>query len=652
MNHTRSVHLLIGGLLLWSLAPFPFLYIVLPPFWLLAGAVSLWRVLRPESVWQPSRWSLNVIAIVILLAVIAAGGLRVGPLRPLGHLLLLLTAVQVATVNDLKGLRRALPAVFLVGLVGVVSAVHVSIVPFLVGSLVLWWYAGMQVFLLELSVKSGDDLGRPRWRHAAAAAVVGAILTVPFFMLLPRLHSPLVGSPFVRESGFSEVVELGRKGEISESEVAAATLVSVDGKPVPAAWLRLRASAYDRVHGATWAPRKTGLSSATLRDGLVWLDEDRRSIEGLRALDISLEDRERFLFLPPGVIALEIDETVMIDPPGGVVLRARRGSAPSYRVWIAPEGVLRMDQPEPRDLRLRNPELQTARLASRVAGDADGAEATAAAIESHLSSEYTYSLAGGAGGSRDPVSWFLFESRQRHCEFFASAMVVMLRHEGIPARLVAGYHGGNAGAGGERVVVRRSNAHSWVEVWLGSDRGWVVFDPTPAEGVDGLERLGLLDRGRLMWQTVEDFFDRRILTFGLGEQIGVLMAVGEAVVRAGNWVVQAFRWWWIVVMGGLVSVLLVTPFVQKRPSVIRRPPAARAVARMAGKLERLGVEVPEWATVGWIGRTSALRWPPAARDVERLVALAEDELYGADRPGGTHFRDVRLTWRKVRKGLG
>jgi len=515
----------------------------------------------------------------------------------------------------------------------------------------LWWYAGMQVFLLELSVTSGEDLGRPRWRHVAVAAVVASILTVPFFMLLPRLTSPLVGSALVRESGFSEAVELGRRGEISESEVAAATLVSVDGRVIPEAWLRLRASAYERLHGSTWAPRKTGLSPPTLRNGLVWLDEDRRSVEGLRALDIRLEDRERFLFLPPGAVALEVDEAVMIDSPGGVVLRAHRGASPSYRVWIAPERVLRLDEPEPRDLRLQNPDLQTARLASRIVGDADGAEGAALAIQSHLSSEYTYSLAGGVGGSRDPVSWFLFEGRQGHCEFFASAMVVLLRHEEVPARLVVGFHGGDAGAGGDRVVVRRSNAHAWVEAWLGDDRGWVVFDPTPAEGIDGLKQLSLLDRGRQVWQTVEDFFDRRILTFGLGEQVGVLMAVGEAVVKAVDWVLEAFRWWWLVAFGGLIAAFFVVPSVRRRAPVVRRPPAARAIARMAGRLERSGVKVPEWATVGWIGRQAATRWPPVVQDVEHLVALAEDEMYGANRPTGAHAREIRLIWRKVRKAL-
>ncbi len=651
MTRSRQIHLLVGGLLLWSLAPFPFLYIILPPFWLLTGAIALWRVVKLEAEWRPSRLTLNLIAVMILVAVIAAGGFGVGPLRPLGHLLLLLIGVRAATVNDLRGVRRALPAIFLVFLVGVVSAVHISIVPYFIGSLAVWWYAGMYVFLLELSMESGEELGRPRWRHAVVAAVVASFLTVPFFMLMPRLRSPLLGSALVRQSGFSGQVELGRRGEISESEAPAMTLDSSDGTPVPEGWLRLRASALDRLHGATWAPRKTGLSPPTLRDGLVWLDSERGSIDGLRVVDISLEDRERFLFLPPGAVALEVDEAVLIDPPGGVVLRARHGDPASYRVWVASEGTARRDRPEERDLRLHKPDPRTARLATRVAGAVDGAEGKALAIESFLSSEYSYSLAGGVGGSRDPVSWFLFESREGHCEFFASAMVVMLRHERVPARLVVGYHGGDAGVGGRQVVVRRSNAHAWVEAWVGTDRGWVVFDPTPAEGIDGLKRLSLLDRGRLVWQEVEDFFDRRILTFGLGEQVGFLMAAGEAVVSAVDWIVEVFRWWWLAVFGGLISAFFILSAARRRPVSIRRSPAAGAVAQIAGKLQKSGVEVPDWATVGWIGRQSARRWPPVAQDVEWLVGLAEQELYGADRPGGAHLKAIRLAWRRIRKGL-
>ena len=78
----------------------------------------------------------------------------------------------------------------------------------------------------------------------------------------------------------------------------------------------------------------------------------------------------------------------------------------------------------------------------------------------------------------DPVLHFLFESKAGHCEYFASAMVLLLRTLGIPSRVVGGYAGGEWNEMGRNYLVRSSDAHTWVEVWI-RERGWVPFDPTP-----------------------------------------------------------------------------------------------------------------------------------------------------------------------------
>ena len=113
---------LAGLLLLWSVLPLPFLYIVMPPFWLTAGAVALVLFLKPS-------WSLrlpplvqNLLAVAIVVAVVAAGGIRVGPLRPLGHLLLLLTAVRAIQVSDRRSFLKALPAVFVVWVISLTAS--------------------------------------------------------------------------------------------------------------------------------------------------------------------------------------------------------------------------------------------------------------------------------------------------------------------------------------------------------------------------------------------------------------------------------------------------------------------------------------------------------------------------------------------------
>lgn len=88
---------------------------------------------------------------------------------------------------------------------------------------------------------------------------------------------------------------------------------------------------------------------------------------------------------------------------------------------------------------------------------------------------------------REPVGDFLLEERRGHCEYFASALVVMCQYRGIPARLATGYLGGDYNAVGGYYVVRQRYAHAWAEVYVpGED--WVLYDPTPAEGRSALGR--------------------------------------------------------------------------------------------------------------------------------------------------------------------
>ena len=98
------------------------------------------------------------------------------------------------------------------------------------------------------------------------------------------------------------------------------------------------------------------------------------------------------------------------------------------------------------------------------------------AIQNHLANNYRYTLDGRyPEGNRDFVSWFLLEERAGYCSYFASAMAVMCRMAGLPARYVEGYYVA-ANDGGETIVTGR-NAHAWVEVYL-KGIGWTAFDPT------------------------------------------------------------------------------------------------------------------------------------------------------------------------------
>ncbi|MDR3355147.1 MAG: DUF3488 and transglutaminase-like domain-containing protein [Synergistaceae bacterium] len=101
------------------------------------------------------------------------------------------------------------------------------------------------------------------------------------------------------------------------------------------------------------------------------------------------------------------------------------------------------------------------------------------AIINYLSPpRFTYSLED-LPVSPAPLEDFLFNVRHGNCEYFASAMAVMLRLSGVPARLVAGYLGGVYNDSGGYYIVSQNNAHVWVEAWDGKSNLWRRYDPTP-----------------------------------------------------------------------------------------------------------------------------------------------------------------------------
>jgi len=106
----------------------------------------------------------------------------------------------------------------------------------------------------------------------------------------------------------------------------------------------------------------------------------------------------------------------------------------------------------------------------------------AEALETYLRSppfQYSPQVKATPPG-RDPVDYFLFDLKQDFCEYFASAMVIMLREEGIPARLVEGFTTGTYDAASGEYVVKEQDAHAWVEVYF-PQYGWIEFEPTPSQ---------------------------------------------------------------------------------------------------------------------------------------------------------------------------
>ena len=292
--------------------------------------------------------------------------------------------------------------------------------------------------------------------------------TLVFFLILPRPTGVLFGweGGAVTRTGFSERITAGEVERILQ-----------DRSPA----FRVRWLQGDRPESPHWR----GVVYGAYRDG-VWekVSDVRDPLETPAGKTVAYEvlveptgSTSLFTLGAPTRIrsdSLKLHVTAQFTVEAESPVRKRA----SYRVVsVLPEG---LPAGRPPSEFLAVPDTLKARLSSFAdTFRRDGPLETAKALVDHLRSEYRYDAAPGSSEGREPLLRFLLDTRRGHCEYFASATTLLLRSLGIPARVVGGYVGGEWNEMGEYTLVRQSRAHTWVEAWI-PDRGWVVFDPTPA----------------------------------------------------------------------------------------------------------------------------------------------------------------------------
>lgn len=183
-------------------------------------------------------------------------------------------------------------------------------------------------------------------------------------------------------------------------------------------------------------------------------------------------------YLPRGAQVVAASEgTLMLDSDG---LARAPSDAYAGTVWLEPVTHRVSSKPAIKDTAV--PERLQRRLRQylqRIVGSNTEPRRVLQSIEQHLRSHFHYSLRHSHQLDTDPLVAFLFDDKTGHCEEFASAMTLLARTAGIPARVVTGYRVTEYNQLGGYYVVRAHNAHAWVEAYVPS-QGWVEFDPTPA----------------------------------------------------------------------------------------------------------------------------------------------------------------------------
>jgi transglutaminase-like putative cysteine protease len=265
----------------------------------------------------------------------------------------------------------------------------------------------------------------------------------------------------------------------------------------------------------------------------------------------------------------------------------------------------------------------------------------ARAIEGYLRTfPYTLDLSLPPG-EEDVVDFFLFREKQGYCDYYATAMVVLARAAGLPARLVVGYVGESSPARPGRFVITEADAHAWVEIYF-PDYGWIEFEPTASR--PAWERSTELELSPLT-QAPVDSSETGLLPQLRLSPLGWSLLVGLVLLLAGGGVWSAIDAW-----------------------RLRRLPPAAAITLLYRRLARFSrrLNVPDWAgstpyesagllagrlaALARTGRRAALL-APAAGEIHRLADLYVQASYSHHPPTSAEQGQAVTTWQRLRRRL-
>ncbi|MBU1190999.1 MAG: DUF3488 and transglutaminase-like domain-containing protein [Gammaproteobacteria bacterium] len=450
-----------------------------------------------------------------------------------------------------------------------------------------------------------NPLDERTWRADAllAARLLGQAvpLTLILFVLFPRLPGPLWSLPsdaHGARTGLSGEMEPGRISQLALSTAVAfrADFAGQIPPPVQRYW---RGPVFEMTDGRRWWG-STETPSRNTENALPFQPEGQ-AYRYVLTLEPNGGTWLPALELPASIPAdverlhtLELKTKQRID----ALRRDAFISYPAYRISAATESELR------RNLRL--PNTITERIQQLAQQWRNAARSDRGVIDAALryfhTEPFVYTLEPPLLGA-NPVDEFLFETRRGFCEHYAAAFTLLMRSAGIPARVVTGYQGGELNPLGGYLIVRQSDAHAWVELWLG-EKGWVRFDPTAAVAPERVEhridlnfansgdavrfQLGensLLARGlrraRFALDALNNGWNQWVLSYGPQRQQDLLASLG---LRNITW--RELAWVLLVVTGAALGMLALLLLRRARP---KRDPISELYARFRKRLAQQGV---------------------------------------------------------------
>ena len=559
------------------------------PLWLssLCAGLLLWRTyLAYSGNSLPQRWLLLLLTLASTSILFISFRTLFG--REVGVALLMLLAVL--KLMELRTARDAVALIYLACFIIITNFLYSQSIPtalYLFATLLVIVTTWVHLQALNITLKS-------RLRIASVLLLQAVPLMLILFILFPRIQGPLWGMPHnaYATSGLDEKMSPGSMSGLVLSE-AVAFRVSFTGSPPLREQMYWRGPVLWDFDGRVWTKGQPIRSKAVQLDNLeqpvdyvVTLEPHNKT--WLFALEMPTQ-----LSIPAG-----LTDDFQLQQKNSVTARLRY-SAHSQLVYRAnaeeePQQLQRALR-IPADLNPLSRQLAAEWRNRLVSDDAVIREALALFTRE----KFYYTLEPPPLGLHT-VDDFMFETRSGFCEHYASSFVFLMRAAGIPARVVAGYQGGEYNDYGKYFIVRQSDAHAWAEVWLRT-RGWVRVDPTaaisPARVQSGLSAAlsdnialpfmarnppqWLLDL-RLNWDALANQWNQWVLGYDPERQFALLSRLGMESISAMKMALS--------MLGGTALLIgLFMLYMLRRVAVRHTDVAQQLYLKFCRKLARAGV---------------------------------------------------------------
>ncbi len=558
-----------------------------PLSWLvvIVGVLVSWHFEPPRTNKKSYRQSCTVLTVFLVLALILLGvvGIYPNPILLACYILIVLQLNKLFNRNSSRDYLQLYVLSFLMLTIGTILNTDLGYaVTFLLYVIFITWTLTLFHLRREIEgtylMRHSEDLNEAekvdvsqilqskrliRGSFLGATSLIAltvfALSSVIFF-LFPRIGFGLFFQrkrTGPRVSGFSNRVELGSFGRIRLSRAVILRIeLPHQKKPVMRLPYYWRGASYDRYDGHSWKRSRRFYKAAR------FFSPSRHVIATI-ANDKQSQLIQQIIYQEPldFPVLFGLGRPYVIDLPMNIPTRVRhmvprvkleqysdslsysnilvQGSSLRYTVYSLPQDIrpaafkprlfakhlkkMFLQLPPNLDSRIR-------RLALRITRGRMSHGDKARAVQLYLQNNFTYSLSRKPSQG-PPLSDFLFQQKIGHCEYFSSAMAILLRTVKIPTRQVTGFYTASWNAYGKYYAVRQSDAHSWVEVYE-PKYGWKRYDPSPTAPTVSTHGV---------WKTVEEYFDslrlawyKWVIEYDLENQIAFLRNMRKRMASASQ----------------------------------------------------------------------------------------------------------------------